>query len=204
MSKQFELGNTSIPSQFSVNLKNNYGLIWLEARTADFYRVVLGTFADCCRLYQSKANSRIGLSLKDDKGNFIFGTILSFQKPEEESEDDSGNWYLEFTMDEADMIDLDIDIDNHSREFIQTAILKCNSVMNGRFKNTEVLYHMFIEAINTLTTFLDVNATEGEEVEVVLRAVFTATVAYDEEGKKIFSIIPGEYIKQIIKNDAAL
>lgn len=202
--KQFELGNTSIPSQFSVNLKNNYGMIWLDSRTSDFYRVVLGTMADCCRLYQSKANSRIGLTLKDDKGNFIFGTILSFQKPETESEDDSGNWYLEFTLNPDDMVDLDVDIDNHSREFIQTAALKCNDVMNGRFKNTELMYHMFIEAINTLTTFLDVNASEEEEVEVVLRAVFTATAAYDEDGKKIFSIIPGEYIKQLIKNDAAL
>lgn len=204
MSKQFELGNTSIPSQFSVNLKNNYGLIWLDTRTGDFYRIVFGTFADCCRLYQSKANSRIGLTLKDDKGNFIFGTILSFQKPEEVSEDDSGNWYLEFTLNESDMVDLDVDIDNHSREFIQTASLKCYSVLNGKFKNTEVLYHMFIEAINTLVTFLDVNVTEEEEVEVVLRAVFTAIAAYDEDGKKSFSVIPGEYIKQIIKNDAAL
>lgn len=203
MSKTFEFNETSIPSQFSINLKANYNMTFNDVYTADFFRTILTTFADCCRLKQSKDNKRIGLILKDDKGNFVFGTILTFEKPEDAAEDDSGNWYLAFTFYEEDMEDLDVCTDNHSREFIQEANMKLYDIMHGHYRDVDTMYKMFIEAIKVLTTFLDVNVTEEEEVEVVLRSVFTATAAI-EDGKKIFSIVPGEYIKQIIKDDASL
>ena len=65
------------------------------------------------------------------------------------------------------------------------------------------MYNIMNTAIDEITKFLDKNASETEEVEVTLRGLFTASVAV-ENGVKVMSIVPGEYIKQIIKNDSAL
>lgn len=201
--KQFEFEQTSIPSQFSINLKDNYSILWVDSRTADLYRTLFTAIADVLKHNQSKDAGKIGMSMKDDKGHFKFGAILTFKKPEEGSEEDSGNWYLEFTFDSNDMTDLMVDVDNHSDVFVRCAAEEANNICYGRFRSTEVMYQVFNCAIDTLIQFLDANASETEEVEVNLRGIFTASVAV-EDGEKIMSIVPGEYVKQIIKNDAAL
>lgn len=203
MSKTFEFGETSIPSMFQVDLRENFGINWVDSRAADFYRVLFATMADVLKLNQSKDTPRVGLTMKDDKGTFKMGAILVFQKPEEGSEDDTGNWYLQMTFDEADMTDLDISTDNHSDVFVRCASIEASNICYGRFRSTEVMYNMMNTAIDEITKFLDKNASETEEVEVTLRGLFTASVAV-ENGVKVMSIVPGEYIKQIIKNDSAL
>lgn len=203
MSKTFEFEQTSIPSQYSINLKDNFGILWVDSRTADLFRTLFAAIADVLKYSQSKDAKRIGMTMKDDKGHFKFGAILNFKEPEEGSEEDSGNWYLEFTFNPEDMTDLTIDADNHSDVFVRCASEEANNICYGRFRSTEIMYNIFNCAIDTLVQFLDANASEAEEVDVNLRGIFTASVAI-EDGKKIMSIVPGEYIKQIIKNDAAL
>lgn len=203
MSKTFEFEQTSIPSQYSINLKDNYGIIWVDSRTADMFRTLFSTIADTLKYNQSKESHRIGMCMKDDKGHFKIGAILNFKQPEEGAEEDSGNWYLELTFNQEDMTDLNVEIDNHSDVFVRCASEEANRICYGRFRSTEIMYNLFNTAIDTLIQFLDANASEAEEVEVNLRGIFTASVAI-ESGSKIMSIVPGEYIKQIIKNDAAL
>lgn len=199
----FEFEQTSIPSQYSINLKDNYGLLWVDSRTADFYRVLFSAIADTLKIYQDKNLARIGMTMKDDKGNFKFGAILNYKKPEEGSEDDSGNWYLEFTFDAEDMVDIDKEIDNHSDTFVRCATQEAQIITYGRFRDVNCMYNMFNTAIDTLIGFMDANVTETDELEVTLRGVFTATAAV-ENGKKVMAIVPGECIKQIIKGDSVL
>lgn len=203
MGKDFEFEQTSIPSQYSINLKDNFGITWLDSRTADLFRTMFSAIADVLKYNQSKDSKRIGMTMKDEKGHFKFGAILTFKQPEEGSEEDSGNWYLQFTFNEEDMTDLNVDVDNHSDVFVRCAAQEATDICYGRFRSTEIMYHMFNTAIDTLVQFLDVNATESEDVNVSLRGIFTASVGI-EDGEKIMSIVPGEYIKQKIKNDAAL
>lgn len=201
--KTFEFEQTGIPSAYSINLKDNFGILWVDSRTADLYRTLLVSMADVLRFNQSKQVSRIGMSMKDEKGHFKLGAILNFKKPEEGSEEDSGNWYLELTFNPEDMTDIEIELDNHSDLFVTCAAKEAHDICGGRFKNTEIMYQMFNTAIDTLVKFLDTQATETEEINVTLRGIFTASVGI-EDGEKIMSIVPGEYIKQIIKNDSDL
>jgi len=203
MSKTFEFEQTSIPSQYSMNLKDNFGMLWVDTRTADLCRAMFAAIADTLKLHQTKDTERVGMIMKDEKGNFKLGAILVYTKPEEGSEEDSGNWYLQMTLDESDMTDLDVVVDNHSDVFVRCAGNEASNICYGRFRSTELMYQVFNTLIDTIVSFLDVNANETEEVTVNLRGVFTASVAI-ESGVKVMSIVPGEYIKQIIKNDAAL
>ena len=201
--KEFEFEQTSIPSQLSINLKDNFAMLWLDTRSADLYRVIFTAIADVLKHNQSKDAKRIGFVMKDDKGHFKFGAVLNYREPDAESEEDSGNWYLEFTFDPEDMDDLSVELDNHSDIFVRCASLEAQNICYGRFRNVEIMYNMFNCAIDTLVQFLDTQASESEIVDVRLRGIFTASVAI-EEGKKIMSIVPGELIKQIIKNDSDL
>lgn len=201
--KQFEFSQTSIPSQFSINLKDNCDMLWVDSRTADMYRILFSSIADTLKVKQSKTLARIGFKMKDDKGNFKLGAVLNYNKPEEGSEEDSGNWYLEFTMYEEDMTDLDLEIDNHSDIFVRCVTQEAWIIISGRFNQIEYMYKVLNTLIDTLVHFLDANASENEEVEVVLRGIFTASVAV-ENGTKVMSIVPGEAIKQIVKGDSVL
>ena len=202
MSKVFDLEQTSIPSQYSINVRDNISAAWADANTAMMYRILFTNIGDTLRFYQSKNVDSVGLSIKDDKGNFKMGAILNYKKPEDGSDDDTGNWYLEMTFDEKDMEDVKELHDNHSDVFIRSAAYAA-AQSNSRFKSTDIMYNMYNIAIDTLVQFLDANASETEEVDVRLRGVFTASVVI-ENGQKIMSIVPGESIKQIIKNDAGL
>lgn len=202
MSKVFDLEQTSIPSQYSINVRDNISAAWADANTAMLYRILFTNIGDTLRFYQSKNVDSVGLSIKDDKGNFKMGAILNYKKPEDGSDDDTGNWYLEMTFDEKDMEDVKELHDNHSDVFIRSAAYAAGE-SGSRFKSTDIMYNMYNIAIDTLVQFLDANASETEEVDVRLRGVFTASVVI-ENGQKIMSIVPGESIKQIIKNDAGL
>lgn len=200
--RSFEFDKTSIPSQFGINLHDNFGMAWVDSRTADMYRVLFTSIADTLKYHEAKDAKRIGMSIKDDKGHMKLGAILNFRAPEEGSDEDSGNWYLEMTFDPEDMKDLDVDVDNHTEVFVTCASKNAYDIANGRFRTTEMMFDVFNTAIDTLKDYLDQNVDMGE-VEVTLRGIFTASAAV-EDGKKIMSIVPGEIIKQIIKNDAAL
>ncbi len=197
------LGNTSIPSQLGINLHDNYGMIWNETRSADIYRVLFQSIADTLKFHETKDAKRIGMSIKDDKGHMKLGAILNYIEPEEGSEDDSGNWYLEMTFNPEDMKDLDVDIDNHTEIFIQCAAKNLFEIASGRFRSTEIMFNVFTTAIDTLVDYLNTTVEANGEAEVSLMGVFTASAAI-EDGQKIISIVPGEVIKQGIKNDALL
>ena len=203
MSKKFEFAKTSIPSNYSLNLFDNYNMMWVDTRTADIFRVFFTTVADVLKWHQDKTKSRIGFRMKDDKGNFVFGAILNYRKPEADEEDDSGNWYLEFTLDQNEMTDLEAEYDNFSEEFIICSNREADNIASARFEKPEYMTIMYVCVIKTIVDFLDTNASETEEVEVELRGVFRASVVV-ENGVKVMSIVPGEFIKQIIKADSIL
>lgn len=203
--KTFEFNNTSIPSQFTINLRDNCNGNWVESRTGDFFRVIFASIADVLSFTKNK-NDTIGFKFKDSKGNFIFGAILDYITSEDNNEEaeetsNTGNFFLRFTFDENDMSDIDAEYDNHSDIFVKCAENEAGVILYGRFNSVENIHKMYETAFETLKHFLDTNATEDDEVEVTLKGIFTASVHVEESIKK-FSIVPGESIKQIIKEDS--
>jgi hypothetical protein len=203
--KEFELASSPIPAEMAYNMLENYDMAWAADRVAGLYRVVFMTIAEILKHYKSKKEP-VGFILKDNNGAFKFGAILTYHEPEEgeaNEDDDKGNYTLEFTIKEDDLKDIHVVADNHSDIFVDCSGRKAAQIMNGRFINMESCNCLFIESIDTLVKFLDANASEAEEVAVVYRGIFTATVAV-EGGEKVIDIVPGEMVKQYIKGDSAL
>lgn len=198
---QFE--ETSISSQYTCTLNENYGYLWIDKRTPDFYKLVFATMASYLKSVQDKSKKRSGVKIKDSNGNFKIGAILSYHEPDADCEDDAGNWYLEFTLNEDDMVDLDAEYDNHSDIYVMCISKVLNEIFNGTARSVEALNNMTIAAIDCLTTFLDTNADPDKKIMVELRGYFVACIEYDN-GEKFMSVTPGECVKQLIKDDAGL
>lgn len=206
MAKTINFDESAIPAEYTLNLLEHYQLAWVNNRTAGIYRVVFTTMAKMLKERKSKSTPKVGFILKDSSGGFRFGAIMTYHAPDNEadaSDDDKGNYTLEFTLNPDDMKDMDVTIDNHSDMFVMVTADTAQDIMYGRFKSMEFTNNLFIEAIDTLVKYLDANAIENDEFIVEYRGVFTASVTV-EGGEKFISIVPGEMIKQIVKGDISL
>lgn len=205
MSKHFELDQTSIPSQYGVSIDQIHNYNWISDMTPDLYRVIFYTMAERVSALrdQTPKAKKVGFSYKTTAGDIVCGAILSFH--DSETDENEGNWYLEFTFDAEDMNSGDFDAiaDNHDSIFFTIFCSVSKQIMNSGYRDNMICYNVIMNAFNVLKNFLDVNASELEDVTVELPGVFAATVEI-ENGEKIFSIVPGETTKQIVKSDANL
>lgn len=201
---KYEFMTSSIQSQLIQNLLDRYCYSITEDRSPAMFQIIFESFPEALALARrdNKKVPRIGLRIVDDKGNFKFGAILNYNAPEESNEDDHGSYYLEFTFYEEDMKDLDVEIDNHST-YYTLALQNRANYNNARFTNINAAYDILDTIIDTLRSYLDLNAKDDEVVDLVFQGVFTASVGI-EDGKKVFSIVPGETVKQIVKDDKQL
>lgn len=128
-------------------------------------------------------------------------------KKEEES-NDSGNWYLQFTLDEEEFKGDDIEIvPSSSPDFIDAVYKQLVTEFSYRIsEGVQVNTNMFsiIDTfIKTLLNWLDQNADAKEEVTVTLENYFEATVAIEDE-EKVIAILPLGSLKRAIKSDIDL
>lgn len=201
--KTLDFNETSIPSYFLLNIKERWGMNFPLNRVPEFYRVIFNSIATYLKHNRSKSSPRIGFKLVNDAGEFRFGAILEYQKPEDGEAEDTGNWVLSCTFYEDDMKNLDVCIDNMSNTFTTIVDGEIFSTMYGHMTESSVATNMFTAAIESLKDQLSKMADSGEEVEVSLPGVFKASVGF-EDGQKVFAIVPGHNVKQIIKDDKGL
>ena len=200
MTHDFE--TSSICSQFVVEALERFGYTITDFHVPEIYKILFQAIASDLKLNQDKDYPRIGFKFTDDKGQFKFGAVLNYNKPEESNEDDGGSFYLEYTFYEEDMTDIDKEITNHSSDF-KVCMVQCSLENHAKFRTSEAIFNVTEMAVDVLKKYLDINASETETVDLVLTGIFTASVAI-EDGKKVYSIVPGETVKQIIKNDKIL
>ena len=206
MSKQFDFyAQSGIPTQYGNNLKDRHSMEIAEQTCCDMYKVLFCTMADVVR---HKANEnpdthKIACILNDENGIFKLGAILTYRAPDNDEEDDSGNWYLEMTFNKEDIEGIENVTTNTDGIFDLFTVRNMSSIVHGIFRDKRWITVLYCTAIDTVKEFLDVNASEEDEICVVMPGVFTASVAV-ENGIKFMTVVPGETIKQIIKNDAVL
>lgn len=201
MAKKFELNECSIISDVYTKMKDVYGMLIPDIMIGPIFRTVERSLATMLKYNESKTVKKMGFSIRDDKGEFVIGSILTYNPPEDEDSDDEGNYVLSQTFDEADMQDCDLLLDDRTdtyKTILQTMLF---SEANTHCDDNSALMITVYEFIKSIKEFLDRNSNDTtEDVELSMASVFTAGVSI-EGGKKHFYIIPGYSVKQIIKND---
>ena len=201
MAKTFTLDECSIKGELKAELYEKFCMIVPEKMIPGIYRVIFRSFAMICKYHASKQNHTVGFSLKDETGQFKIGTILTYNAPEDEDSDDEGNYVLSMTFDEKDMVGLDLNLDNFMDSFMTIVQTDLFAEMNTHCDDNSDLLKIIVEFIDQIKRFLDANSNDSsEDVELEMKSIFTATVSI-ENGEKVYSIVPGYSVKQIIKND---
>ncbi len=189
---------TSFTSMFVKNCQTHFSFSWLEDHVAPLMKSVFMTVSEILKSRQNKNDEKIAFEIKDFKGNFIFGAILTYTKPAEN--EDKGNWNLEFTFDKNDLSDINIIGDNLNTEYITSLEKNFCEMTHRRFKNPEFLHKCVQMIFTTLSEYMSSNAKEGEEFAVEL-IDYIEIISTIEKGEIIISAIPGSIIKQAIKDD---
>ena len=200
--KTIEFKDSSIADVFSAYIYDARNMFVPHDSVGDLYRVVFNTIATLLKYQRNKNKPNIGFKLMNDAGEFKLGAILSFHAPEGET-DDTGNWTLTFTFNEADMQGLDDVYDNYSDMFFTVANQEVQAAMNGGFATTEYCTYLFVSCIEVLQQQLDTLASGGEDVDITMPGIFMAGVGF-EDGEKVYYVTPGHNIKQLIKDDKGL
>ena len=200
--KVLEFNESPIPSHYILTIKERWGMDYPENRVAELYRVIFNSIATMLKVNRNKNNPRIGFKLLNDAGEFRLGAILEYQSGEE-SEEDTGNWVISFTFYEDDMKDINDCKDNMFDSFTTIADHEMYSTTYGHFTEESAITNMFSAAIEVLKDQLSSIADSGEECKITLPGVFESSIGF-EEGQKVYAIIPGHNVKQLIKDDKGL
>lgn len=192
------LMETAIPVNFT-QVYNNNGWDWDPSDTNKVYHIMFMSISDCLSLVKSKEIKK-AVAIKDLRGNLLLAGVVSHVAGE--TENDPGNWNYIFTTDAEDIKDAEV-IDSSDTRFQKVFATTAHNLYSVGFDGGMVVQSTLEGAVNTLIQWLDVNASETEEVEVVEEGYFLASVVV-EKGEKIISIIPDGAMKRLIKDDAAL
>lgn len=167
----------------------------------ELYTAMFRTFAAVLKAKISKKVKKIGLKLLNEKAEFIFGAILEYEEPEEDSEVEAGHWVLSFTVEEADIDDSDDVVDCSDPMVFAIANAELYHTCYGNYVNSEAQNTVFVNLITAIKEFLESNANDGEEAEFTVKDIFTVSVGF-ENGNKVVAFTPGAVIKQLVKSDA--
>lgn len=203
MAKSFEFKETSMANELHNTLKDKYMMMISEGMFDGLYRCIFRSFALMCKYYQTKDKRNVGFEMKDERGRFVIGTILTYEAPDDEESDDNGHYALSMTFDEKDLEGVDTLVDNYMDSFPAVLQTELYRAINVHCADNKDLFRIVVEFIDEIKYFLDKNSNDSsEDIEVSLPSIFTAGVSI-ENGEKVFSITPGYSIKQVVKNDDA-
>lgn len=140
-------------------------------------------------------------------GDFEFGAFVEYH-PNEDNPDEPGNWSFGMTFYEEDIkrIERNKVVKKHLYNSDMFRVI-FNNVANDHasinFTHEAYIYDAYIVVISTLKQILDREALLDEVIDIEMPGYFTASVGV-ENGEKVFSIVPGGFLKNIIKDDLEL
>lgn len=194
----FKLQETAIPTNLTQSMETQkFGL---EANQVNMvYDTVIKAISDFLGQAKSK-EVKTALAIKDAKGNLVVGGIVTYHKPEED--DMPGNWSYELTFNDEDLQGCKVHLssDPHFERVYDKTV---RNLYGFAVEEVLALQPLFEEAFTVLKHWLDINAKDGEEVNVEQPGFFIASVLV-ENGEKVFSIVPDGAMKRLIKDDSAI
>lgn len=199
--KKFELKETRIPNLFYTEVVNQTNQEIPEHVVEWCYDSLFMTMAHYCEIRKSK-EEKVALVIRDLKDNFKIGFIVEYIPGENEETDDKGNWAVTLTFDEEDTKDAK---KYYGTDQTFTYLLSATVREMHGFKYTQgdTVPKLIEIMADLLINWLDEQARPGEEVVIEIPGYFMASVI-TEGDKKIKGIVPGENLKNVIKNDSVL
>lgn len=196
-----KLTETSIPQNFSSAIFNdlNYDLspVFVPSLADIIFISIAQALGD-----RKRKDQPTSILIKKANTNFIAGATIVYM-PNEDDASKPGSWNYSWTWNKEDIpansnvIDIkDPDIYSY---FKTTAYNKYTAAFDNQIAVVDMTRYL----LETISKWLEDNASEAEEVGVEMEGVFEASVAV-EDGQVVKSLVPKGEIKELIKDDSKI
>lgn len=173
-------------------------MLWSEQSCPPVAISMITSIADFLAMVKNK-EQKVAIAIQDYQNVTKLAGIVTYTPAEQE--DTPGEWSLTFTFNPDDLEDCQV-YTVHDQFFQKVAMSSSFKETGLQFNQSNFIVDMFASMGEEIYKWLDVNAKDGEIVELECDGYFTAQVAI-ENGKKEFGIIPSEEIRQKVKHDAS-
>lgn len=198
MEKRFD--DTTIPEIVSNELAANTSFTLGAMHIGKFCKVLMTGASALIGTFKSVEKPK-ALSFKKLNGDFIAGAKIEyFKNPDDPDNAASGNWSYTWTFNEDDLSDADVvDIDS-STQVLNPFNAAASKLYRMRFNDNAGEVFAFNLLLETISSWLDENAKEGETVELITESFTAKAVVKDGIVQK--SIEPGADFKVMVKGDS--
>lgn len=192
-----KLQETTIPMNFGTKMMEN-GWEWDTNDTEPMYHIILQSLTSFLSLIKSK-ETKTAIKVTDLKGNTKLMACVTYHPNEDEEM--PGNWSYEMSFTDIEGAENIFNITDTQFQKISGKVAM--NLYGFQFMDAVVQQLIFETGADCIKEWLDVNAAEGQQVDIECDGYFIASVGI-EENEKVFSIVPDGAMKRIIKDDAML
>lgn len=198
-----ELKDTSIPESYSIDIEAKLNMTLLSNHVENMYKSIFTSIASFLGLKEHTSNDKpVALVVKDTKDNFKAAAIVCHESGGDE-EEDKGNFTLTFTFDESEIEGIEEIFYSYDPAFVELMGRISLNQFRFSFSYANTISGAVSVAFDNIKKFLDMNAEPDEVIGVELPGYFIAQCEI-VDGEKVFGLVPGDNIKLLVKDDAAL
>ena len=196
-----KLMETNIPQNYCSGLYNEKGYDLAQEHTDKILDITINGVTSCLADIKS-TEYPVAFVFEENNGEFIAGAVVQYFKNEDDASK-PGNWSYVWTFCKED-VPSNARIIKASDNEIAPYFRGCGQSKYGiGFRDVSGINELTRYILKMISKWLDDNASDVEEVGVILDGVIQARVAV-EDGEKVKSIEPIGEIKVLIKDDAAI
>ena len=196
-----KLMESQIPQNFATGLYNDKSYDLSGQHTEMMADIIFTGVSNALGAIKTKEQP-VAFIFKKNNDEFICGAVIKFI-PNDDDPTKAGSWSYVWTFDKEDIPAnaklIGCEDANIIAYFRGVARNKYGAAFRDQAAITECTRYL----MQTISKWLDENASDQEEVGVELEGVFQATVAV-ENGIKYKALVPEGEIKKLIKDDSAI
>ncbi len=160
-----------------------------------------GVFYGIAQFLSMSKNTKtpVAFTVTDFKGNIVFVGYCKHIEAAEDQDETAGSWVIDFSFKEED-IPADARITDVKDPSIFTIFDSAARSVGYYYCNNSDLIAIIISLFRCIVDWLDVNAKNNEEINLIYDGLFTATVVVEND-EKVTGIVVSEEVKNLVKGE---
>ena len=196
-----KLNETNIPQNFSTGMYNDKGYDLSRDHTSLVADILFTGVSECLGDIKTKEHP-VAFVFKKNNDEFIAAAVVQYIENKDDK-NKAGAWSYVWTWDQDDVPKNARLVGPENAEMGVYFRGVSKNKYGAAFRDQAAIIEVTRYFLETLSKWLEENASESEEIAVEEPGVFQAAIAI-ENGVRVKSLVPEGEIKKLIKDDSAI
>ena len=196
-----KLNETNIPQNFSTGMYNDKGYDLSRDHTSLIADILFTGVSECLGDVKTKEHP-VAFVFKKNNDEFIAAAVVQYIENKDDK-NKAGAWSYVWTWDQDDVPKNARLVGPENAEMGVYFRGVSKNKYGAAFRDQAAIIEVTRYFLETLSKWLEENASESEEIAVEEPGVFQAAIAI-ENGVRVKSLVPEGEIKKLIKDDSAI